>query len=114
MNDILRSIMRFHVFTELGVAPIDSVPYDMNRILASLPPDEARKLRRRFRKLWRSAAKAKTSSSSRPEKEKRIFGLGAEKPSKSQKANRKALLMGRVIREAEKRIKESQTAPTST
>jgi hypothetical protein len=114
MNDVLRSIMRFHVFTELGVAPIDSVPYDMNRILASLPPDEARKLRRRFRKLWRAAAKAKASSSARPEREKRVLGLGAEKPSKSQKANRKALLLGRVFRDVEQRIKESKTAPMST
>ena len=100
MNDVLRSIMKFQVHMELGVAPIEQVSHDVNKILASLPPEEARKLKRRFRKLWRAAARDGKAGA-----QKRRLGFGEKNPTKSQKTNRKAFLMGHVFRETEARIK---------
>ena len=40
---------------EAGLVPLTgaNLNYDVNKALADLPPDEARKMKRKFRKLWR-------------------------------------------------------------
>lgn len=42
---------------ELGIVPLSFVTDDVNKILANTPPEEARRMRRRFRKLWRKVYK---------------------------------------------------------
>lgn len=90
-------------FFEAGIIPIgipdDLAPtsaeawHDMNRILESMPPEEARIAKRKFRKLWRAAAKAEL----RNKKVKRncgrktaaSLGLGVVEPKRSHKNMRK-------------------------
>lgn len=42
-------------FYNAGIAPIKHFRHDASRDLSTLSPDEARKLKRKFRKLWRRA-----------------------------------------------------------
>ena len=93
MEHILTKIARFEAFAEAGVAPIEDFGHDFNRILASHPPEEARRLKRKFRKLWRTAAKKEKGHARR-------CGLGAEEPTKSQKRNRKLLVLTKVSKAA--------------
>lgn len=57
-NDIERFLKQCVAFNN-GIAPLDDVwsaSHDYNRILASMPPEEAKKMKRKFRKLWRKLA----------------------------------------------------------
>jgi hypothetical protein len=84
-NNEINDILTMAAFLELGIAPIKHSTDDIDRILSSLSPEEARKMKRKFRKVWRSivAKKAKKSQTN-------AYGLGAENPSKSQRNRRKA------------------------
>jgi hypothetical protein len=52
------------MYHDMGIVPIGAeiggakLEHDMNRVLAQLPRDEARKLKRKFRKVWRGIVKA--------------------------------------------------------
>ncbi len=47
----------YQVMFDAGIVPMTDVTHDMRRPLESIPEDEARKMKRRFRKLWRKASK---------------------------------------------------------
>jgi hypothetical protein len=51
-NPILEFLMKAAAH-ERGIVPLERNHHDFNRILASLPPDDARAMKRKFRKLWR-------------------------------------------------------------
>lgn len=56
-DKLLRSILINSACHHLGIAPIGNVRHDFNRVLSGLPGAEARRMRRRFRKLWRKFLK---------------------------------------------------------
>ena len=93
MND-LREAIEALVYHQLGIVPLSYDEKDVNRILSSLPPEEAKKMRRKFRKLWRKASVIKPPS---PTKRGRAYatrykeqmGYGEAQPTKKQKRNRK-------------------------
>lgn len=65
--------------------------FDVNRALDQLPPDEARKMKRKFRKLWRQAARRFARVGSRKEEKKAAIelGWGNSTPEKKHKNRRK-------------------------
>lgn len=83
--------------------------HDAARDMSSLPPQEQRRLKRKFRKAWRSAAKkslqsagnSKTARSTAVRHAERNLGLGSMKsPNKKQKYNRKLAVAAMLMHEA--------------
>ena len=54
-DPILKELFVRQVAIELGVVPVtrSTIGLDFNAALENLPPDEARRAKRKFRKLWR-------------------------------------------------------------
>lgn len=88
------------LFMEKGIVPMGipgagcqtSVIYahDINRILATLPPDEARTMKRKFRKMWRAIVKRQTAHGGRVGRAlAKETQLGAGEPTKAAKSARK-------------------------
>lgn len=93
-SDFTRDLMLTVVYNEAGIVRIDSTVHDVNRKLASLPPEEALKMKRKFRKMWRAALKrelAKAKKASDHIALMRRAGKGMV-PDKRQRTNRKALV----------------------
>lgn len=88
MADLLKQIAEFQTYTEAGIVPFsyDNVVHDVNRMLTSMSPAEARALKRKFRKLWRNLAHRGS------EKKRRHMGLGAPHPTRSNKKARKSFV----------------------
>lgn len=84
-------------YHNLGIVPISSVDlrHDFNRYLSSLPPEEARRMKRKFRKLWRAAAKNPSKFIS--ERHILKMGLGSVEPTREEKLARKAEVSRRVM-----------------
>lgn len=82
---------------ELGIAPIEDPRLDMRRGLDQLSPEDASKMKRKFRKLWRKALREnKTTVKSWKEKTlKEVgsrYGVGKTTVSKHEKYERKRLV----------------------
>lgn len=90
-----RAIIQAVMF-EKGVVPMEKTDLDMRRALQQLPPDEARALKRKFRKLWRKALKQKAGAGkSQPAREtalKTKLGVGKHVPSRAERNARKQLV----------------------
>lgn len=93
MNE-LREAIESLIYHQLGIVPLTYDEKDVNRILSSLPPEEAKKMRRKFRKLWRAASVIKPPSNTKrgrlfAARYKEQMGYGEAQPTKKQKRNRK-------------------------
>lgn len=83
-----------------GIIPIETELADVGVSLSQLPPEEARKMKRKFRKLWRREAKRRSinlkddSWSSRYAS--RQYGKSGEHPNRYQKVARKRVVMERI------------------
>lgn len=95
------------LFLEEGIVPMSrygqgkniSAPwhFDMNKILATMSPEEATVMRRKFRKLWRKAAAALEKRNGRAARRRlRDVGFHQGDPKKSQKNSRKVLVFGKA------------------
>ena len=83
----------------VGIAPLGNVmAHDMNRVLSTISPEEARVMKRKFRKLWRKIAKERIRQSPGESMGKSMVmrSLGfhpqadsVSPPSRRQKLNRK-------------------------
>jgi hypothetical protein len=93
-GDPIFRILQAAAFHELGIAPLDTIIKDYNRVLADLPPDEARKMRRKFRKLWRKFAKTPPKNTSATYISQ--MGLGEKRPTRKHKKMRKVEVARRV------------------
>ncbi len=90
------------VFLHEGIVPIEGehVSVDMNRALKGIDPDEARKMRRKFRKLWRKAVRAGSPSPARLQQLSATTGYGSKSaPGKQEKRARKQLVYKTVFNE---------------
>lgn len=110
-KDPLYQILLAKRMEAAGIVPINpgTEQHDVNRDLASLPPEEQRRIKRKFRKAWRTAAKknlqragnskkAQVAAARRSESE---LGLkSTSPPNRKQKRNRKASVNTMFIREA--------------
>lgn len=92
--DRLKNLQQQLAYLNEGIVPVGfgewGVPINMdfNKVLDTLPPDEARKMRRKFRKLWRKRL-ARAEGSKLHSKLSLIMGLGQASPTKRQKQVRK-------------------------
>lgn len=98
--DALRQILDEIAYHRLGIVPITNPVHDVNRILAGVDPAEARKMKRKFRKLWRMVANRTHGLTSHVKispgdlrRHKRLVGLGKETPTKADKRNRKGMVV---------------------
>jgi len=85
--NIVEKILMQNVYLTAGVVPIDSVYADVNKALQGLSPAEQRKMKRKFRKMWRKLARARRAG--QPTYARRSLGLGSREPTKVMKKNRK-------------------------
>ena len=93
-------------FMNAGIVPLSwsinggAPPYfDINKILACLPPDEARAMKRKFRKLWRAATKKKLNHGGRNGKKLADeVGMGSPQARRGQKNARKSYVLTTLYR----------------
>lgn len=119
--------LKFLLFDEMikaGIMPAEATHLDINRLLAELPPDEQRRLKRKFRKLWRTALKkhlkalknntpsylgeteAKRRENSWVTRKKQLFGTNKH-PSREQRRHRKNVVQDEMMQAAKKRAREN-------
>jgi hypothetical protein len=109
-NDSILKLKLQIEFLNKGVVPLAwrqevgaPTHFDINKILAEFPPDEARTMRRKFRKLWRNLA-AKWLK--RPGKNSRrrltIMGLRDPEPKRRAKNFRKGEVLMAIHRKVSK------------
>lgn len=97
-------------FMNMGIVPLGgarglgaATHHDINKILAELPPDEARKMKRKFRKIWRQIVNRTASRGGRiGRREAAGNGLGSPTPCKNHKIRRKSTVCAAVIRKIAK------------
>ena len=89
------------VMFRMGIIPMERTELDMRLALQQLPPDEARRFRRKFRKVWRKAMNATIANDGSPQtkaqasEEKRLkrrLGVGKTVPSRAERNARKKLV----------------------
>lgn len=96
-RDVITMFLMETVFHEVGLAPIKTIHHDYNRILADLPPEEARKAKRKFRKVWRKTAKHLIEKKITGRYIKQTLGIGSDRPTRSQKNSRKTIVLGHIL-----------------
>lgn len=98
---LLEKTLLQNAMFQLGIVPIEDPSMDFRKYLSQLPPDEATKLKRKFRKLWRKLA--------RKTQKKSWYGLSGKNPNKRERFNRKQdifmEIMSTVVKPAVKRFK---------
>lgn len=119
LRDVERTFVQVVMF-EVGIIPMEKTALDMRRALKQLEPDEARKARRRFRKVWRRAAAAAIAQGSMPESAaKGRLGMGKKVPSRMERNARKQLVfdelwaaaIGPMVQRFDNASKEAAPAP---
>lgn len=99
LRDIDRAVIQAVMF-ENGIIPMENTLIDMRRPLKQLPPAEARAAKRKFRKLWRKAAKATVGNgktrSVKEEAQNRELGVGKHVPSRAERNARKQLVFDQM------------------
>lgn len=96
LRDVDRAFIQAVMF-QLGILPMEKTDLDMRRALTQLPPEEARTLKRKFRKLWRKAMRAEVGNgpktrSTREASAKSKYGVGKHVPSRAERTARKKLV----------------------
>ena len=87
----LNQMLRDAACIELGIVPLNHNIHDgIRHRLDAMPPEEARKMKRKFRKLWRKIAKKRRLSGS--------VGLGDPNVSNRHRRHRKSLVRGEIER----------------
>lgn len=104
LRDVDRAFI-YSVMFELGILPMEKTTLDMQRALKQLTPEEARQLKRKFRKLWRKAMKKEVGdpkgkrATAREEAAKSRLGVGKAVPSRAERNARKQLVFDQVWKE---------------
>lgn len=90
------------IMFEMGVLPIEDPTLDMRVPLRQMTPEEARVIKRKFRKLWRKCMKQEIGSpkgktaEARALAAQRKLGVGKHVPSRAERLERKRLVFKRV------------------
>lgn len=86
----------YHTMIEAGILPVGSTSGNVNLLLEALPLEEQRKLKRKFRKLWRRAADEKKLDT----RSQRVFyGRGYAKQTRGQTRSRRRLVRDFLLRD---------------
>ena len=97
MSDNINKIMEDVAYHSIGIVPIRDASKDFNRILSGLPVDEARQMKRKFRKLWRKCVTDAKKSLRWGEVYAIQLGMGTKHPTKKQKKRRKEEVKRKII-----------------
>lgn len=83
---------------EAGILPMEKTTLDMRRALQQLSPEEARVLKRKFRKAWRKAMRKEVGNptgkraEAKAQAAKTRLGVGKHVPSRAERNARKQLV----------------------
>ena len=94
-----------NVMFEMGILPIEDPTLDMRVPLRQLPPEEARVIKRKFRKLWRKYMRAEVGNPTSKQAEVKTkaaeqkFGVKKPVPSRHERLARKRLVYEHVWNE---------------
>lgn len=77
---------------DLGLAPESSSGTKLKKMLGSLSPEDQRKSRRKFRKIWKKIVKDDPQLAS-------AMGAGKKKPSVTNKRNRRAWVRRKIAKD---------------
>ena len=96
LRDVDRAFIQTVMF-QLGILPMEKTDLDMRRALQQLPVEEARALKRKFRKMWRKAMRAEIGNgtktkTTRETSAKQKYGVGKHVPSRAERNARKKLV----------------------
>lgn len=98
LRDVDKALVHHVMFSE-GIVPIEQVEHDIRRTLKNVTPEEARKLKRKFRKLWRKIAKSQLNAEKNSSRfaalkasADRHLGKGKRVPSRWERTERKRLV----------------------
>ena len=100
--DSLNKFILSHIMWDANIIPIDDALKNMNEYISQLPPDEARKHKRKFRKEWRKFARRSKYYV------KAQMGLGSKTPTSSQSKWRKYYILYTFLRLSGKKLRELQ------
>lgn len=109
INPVLLDALTAEEAYNLGIIPLNekNVGLSFRQILEGMPPDEARRARRKFRKLWRSLSRRASQGTSeafiRGADEAHRLGLGQPDPNKVNYTARKISVFWELRRRARKR-----------
>ncbi len=78
---------------EIGIIPIESSALDMRIALRQMSPEDARTVKRKFRKLWRKYVRSRPSSDRWTSS---AAGLGKRTPSRLEKKFRKQIVLDHI------------------
>ena len=96
---------------QMGIVPIEDPSMDFRKYLSQLPPDEATKLKRKFRKLWRKLARKKSQTSW----VQNWYGAPGKNPNRLERYHRKydifVDVMSTIVRPAVKRFNSPSGKP---
>jgi hypothetical protein len=112
LRDVDRTFIQAVMF-ECGILPMEKTTLDMRRALQQLPPEEARRFKRKFRKLWRKAMQEKAGANQKLKSEviKQELGVGKHVPSRAERNARKKLVFDSLWKELiEPMIRRFETA----
>lgn len=100
MNN-LREAVETLIYHQLGIVPLSYDERDINRVISSLPPDDARRMKRKFRKLWRKESNYVPPTRTKLGHQfairyKAQTGYGEVEPTKVQKRHRKHVVIRNI------------------
>jgi len=104
LRDVDRAFIQAVMF-ESGILPMEKTTLDMRRALHQLSPEEARKLKRKFRKLWRKAMRKEVGdpkgkrAEAKEQATKTRLGVGKHVPSRAERNARKQLVFDQFWQE---------------
>jgi hypothetical protein len=114
-NAVARQVMVETLYHTAGIVPIRSSSQNVSVTLASLPPGEARAMKRKFRKMWRAAVRRELAAATKARRHVELtetYGLGAPEPTKTQRSMRKAIVLTTVMRASDRLLRAASDAVT--
>lgn len=128
IRDPRQQVVMFDEMVKAGIMPWDAGMKDMNKVLEHLNPEEARKLRRKYRKVWRrnmqrQIANLEKKLAADPAGSYHIkvfqdqiaglkvkYGAGNPKPTRTQRVTRRREVATQFVVLAMQRIAAEETA----
>lgn len=109
-DDPLHKAMQYAIAFELGIIPVDDSDQKLDAAFAQFPPDEARRMKRKFRKIWRREVKkiAKIIGKRRGQRYLDSYMSKGGKPSKWQLAARRSVVYTDIMDKADAAVKGVQ------
>lgn len=101
IDDVILQFLIIDELDKMGVMPMIDPHSAMRNHIDQLPPDDARKLRRKFRKVWRRLVKERCGD--HDFLAKAMFGRGVENPSPQIMTERRELVYTAALNAARER-----------